>query len=84
MSNNTVQSITKKLLLPLGILVGGSIIFGAASQASAEDVNAGPIWNNDHARDICPQACSSVGLEWNGNRYTNDPGRNSVCGCVAR
>lgn len=35
MSNNSVQSITKKLLLPLGVLiVGGSFILGA-SQALA-------------------------------------------------
>ncbi|BAZ08816.1 Lectin MVL [Calothrix sp. NIES-4071] len=84
MSNNSVQSITKKFLLPLGtFIVGGSMILGA-SQAFAGDVNAGPIWNNNHARQRCPQVCNSVGLRWTGGWYTNDPGRNSVCDCVGR
>lgn len=83
MSKNSAQSLTKKLLLPLGALViSSSAILGIASQASAGDVKAGPIWNNDHAKQVCPRVCSSVGLRWTGNWYTNDPGKNSVCDCV--
>jgi len=48
------------------------------------DVNAGPIWNNDDAKVKCPRTCDSVGLQWNGNWFTNDPGKNSVCGCVSK
>jgi hypothetical protein len=47
----------------------------------AGDVNAGPIWSNDDAKDKCPRVCRSVGLVWNGNWFTNDPLKNSVCGC---
>ncbi len=81
MSNNSAQSLAKKLLLPLGALVIG---LGISSQAFAGPVKAGPIWNNNHAKRVCPQVCRSVGLRWTGHWYTNNPGKNSVCDCVGR
>ncbi|MBF2063577.1 MAG: mannan-binding lectin [Calothrix sp. C42_A2020_038] len=82
MSNTSSHLMKKKILLPLAaMIIGSSAIFSFASQALAGDVIAGPIWNNEHAKERCPQVCSSVGLRWNGNWYTFDPGKNSVCGC---
>lgn len=75
----------KKILLLLGVMVVGSYaMLGFANQALAGSVNAGPIWNNEHAKQRCPQVCDSVGLKWTGHWYTNDPGKNSVCDCVGR
>lgn len=71
----------KLLLLVASLIIGGSALLGFSNPAFAGDVNAGPIWNNDHAKQVCPRVCDSVGLKWNGNWFTNDPGKNSVCGC---
>ena len=52
-----------------------------ANFANAKDVEAGPIWNNDHAGEVCPNVCRDNYLIWNGNWVTTVPGRMSVCGC---
>lgn len=52
-------------------------------------VEAGPIWNNDHAQSRCPEAAaewneSNPGeARWNGQWSTTVPNEMSVCGCVA-
>ncbi|OYD88246.1 hypothetical protein CDG77_24765 [Nostoc sp. 'Peltigera membranacea cyanobiont' 213] len=85
MSNTSSSLMKNKFLLTLtATVIGGSAIFGFANLASAGDVSAGPIWSNEHAKQVCPQVCSSVGLKWDGNWYTNVPGKNSVCSCVSK
>ena len=72
-----------KSLVLLGLSVttiGTSIILGAATQASAKDVKAGPIWNNEDAQIKCPVAAAAVGGEWNGQWRTTIWGKESVCG----
>lgn len=44
------------------------------------DIEAGPIWNNDDAKQKCPDACTEHG-GWNGQWTTTIPGQMSVCGC---
>jgi hypothetical protein len=51
-----------------------------AAPALAEDVNAGPIWNNEDAQTKCPAAAAAVHGDWNGNWKTTIPGQMSVCG----
>lgn len=46
------------------------------------DVPAGPIWNNDDAKEKCPIVCASYGGEWNGQWKTVVPSKMSVCGCT--
>lgn len=46
------------------------------------DVLAGPIWNNDDAKLICPAICASYGGTWNGAWTTVIEGAMSVCGCT--
>ena len=46
------------------------------------DVPAGPIWNNDDAKEKCPTACASHLGEWNGQWTTVVEGKMSVCGCT--
>jgi hypothetical protein len=48
------------------------------------DVLAGPIWNQDDAKEKCPIVCASYGGEWNGQWTTPDEtfGKMSVCGCI--
>lgn len=62
---------------------------GAQSSAKAEsfDVEAGPIWDNDHARKRCPEVLAewmkaNPGKEaqWTGNWATTVEGEMSVCG----
>ena len=33
----------------------------------AIDIEAGPLWNNDHAREVCPQLCSANDRAWTGH-----------------
>jgi len=48
------------------------------------DIQAGPIWNNQEAQSVCPTTCGNVGLAWNGQWKTTQPGVMSVCGCVPK
>lgn len=49
---------------------------------ASQDVNAGPIWNNDDAKAKCPGVCQATKGVWNGNWTTTVPGQMSVCGCA--
>lgn len=50
---------------------------------STWDVKAGPIWNNDEAKTICPNVCSNNhGGVWNDQWRTIEAGTESVCGCT--
>ncbi|HNN51314.1 MAG TPA: RICIN domain-containing protein [Pseudomonadota bacterium] len=44
------------------------------------DVEAGPIWNNDHAAQRCPAVCQPG--RWTGSWRTTIPGRMSICSCA--
>jgi FtsP/CotA-like multicopper oxidase with cupredoxin domain len=48
-----------------------------------DDTDAGPIWNNDDAKEKCPGVCAAKGdgWEWNGQWTTTVEGQESVCGC---
>ncbi|MCY1511623.1 Mannan-binding protein [compost metagenome] len=48
--------------------------------SSPADVQAGPIFDNTQAAEVCPKVCNSKG-GWNGNWKTTEPGTMSVCGC---
>lgn len=54
------------------------LVAGSSGAALAFDVKAGPIWNNDDAKNKCPPICS--GLRWNGQWTTTVQGKMSVCG----
>ncbi|MBD2448364.1 mannan-binding lectin [Nostoc sp. FACHB-152] len=70
-----------KFLLSLGaVIIGSSAVFGFSSQASALDVKAGPIWNNDDAQIKCPVAAQVYNAQWNGQWVTTVFGQMSVCG----
>ncbi len=51
-----------------------------SGQCRVLDVDAGPLWNEDDARQKCVQTCKDKG-GWNGNWTTTVQGRASVCGC---
>lgn len=48
--------------------------------AQCSDVNAGPIFDNGQAQNICPKVCGKF-YNWNGQWRTTQPGQQSVCGC---
>src|SRR5438094_96943 len=48
--------------------------------AAAEDVNAGPIWNQADANNKCPNVCKPP-AKWNGQWRTTVPNKMSVCSC---
>jgi len=47
----------------------------------SQDINAGPIWNNDDANGKCPNVCSSHQGHWNGQWVTTQIAQQSVCRC---
>lgn len=42
-------------------------------------VEAGPIWSQEHAEQVCPAVCG--GGTWTGSWNTTQPGVMSVCAC---
>jgi hypothetical protein len=81
----------KKLIgTGLGVAMAAAFAYAVSSEAEATpavdttvavDVPAGPIWNNDHAKQVCPAVCTAAGGHWNGNWRTVIWGKSSVCGC---
>jgi FtsP/CotA-like multicopper oxidase with cupredoxin domain len=53
-----------------------------AVATTSQDVNAGPIFNNQEAQQKCPGVCSNTKATWNGQWTTTVPGQMSVCGCL--
>lgn len=49
------------------------------SVAWADDVEAGPIWDQAHAQRRCPEVCRT--RRWTGQWRTTRPGQMSVCQC---
>ncbi|MEX3014138.1 mannan-binding lectin [Gymnodinialimonas hymeniacidonis] len=45
----------------------------------ARAVEAGPIWNQQHANQVCPAIAASQGGEWTGHWWTTIPSEMSVC-----
>jgi Mannan-binding protein/Beta/Gamma crystallin len=80
-TNFTNQSMKKKILLGLSMVaIASSALLSAATPATAKDVGAGPIWNNNDARVKCPAAAAAVNRKWNGQWRTTIHGKASVCG----
>lgn len=52
------------------------------AQGTVARVDAGPIWNNDDARNKCTNACSRINMGWNGDWRTTGSNQ-SECDCVA-
>ena len=51
-----------------------------AGDGPTQNINAGPIWNNDDAKVKCPVAAAAVHGKWGGTWTTTVPGKMSVCG----
>ncbi len=45
------------------------------------DIQAGPIWNQPHAEQICPTICQNNQGTWTGQWRTTVPNQMAVCGC---
>jgi|GEM_PF-2428250 len=45
------------------------------------DAKAGPIWDNNDAKNKCPKVCATFDSQWNGQWTTTIPSQMSVCGC---
>jgi hypothetical protein len=81
-TNFAKQSMKKKILLGLSIVAIASSALLSAAPATAKDVEAGPIWNNNDAKVKCPAAAAAVNRKWNGQWRTTVAGKASVCGLV--
>lgn len=44
-----------------------------------EAIEAGPIWNQGHADQVCPAIAASQGATWTGHWWTTIPNELSVC-----
>ena len=79
-TNNSIQQFFLFILSLVVMLIWSGSLSAAALQNSG-DVEAGPIWNNNDAKQKCPKVCSDVSATWNGNWKTTVWGSMSVCGC---
>jgi hypothetical protein len=50
-------------------------------RVNGRNFNAGPIWNDQHARTVCPAVCASHNRAWKGQWVTTVQGQMSVCTC---
>lgn len=79
--NITSQVFSRALSLAL---VGAVGLFGgeaaAQTQPEVRQVEAGPIWSNANARQVCPRVCAAP-TRWNGQWRTTVQGRMSTCDC---
>lgn len=55
--------------------------FSLFTHAASQDIEAGPLWDNEHAKRTCPLVCDEEDLSWNGNWHTTIWGEMSVCSC---
>ncbi len=69
------------LLFCSSLLVCSSAFVSFSNNAVARDVVAGPIYNNNQAKSICPAVCGSRNWKWTGQWRTTVLGSESVCGC---
>jgi hypothetical protein len=82
-TNFTKQSIVEKILLSLSIVAIASSALLNAAPATAKDVEAGTIWDNNDAKVKCPAAAAAVNRKWNGQWRTTVTRKASVCGLSA-
>lgn len=74
LQNKNLKGDSMKILLALLLTL-------TFSEAYSRDIQAGPIWSNQHAQQVCPRVCSNQGMTWDGNWRTTQWGRMSVCSC---
>lgn len=58
-----------------------AVLLGFPNQANARYYDAGPVWNKQHAKLVCPNVCQQKRLFWDGDWINLILGRASVCGC---
>ncbi len=56
-----------------------SALTAVAAQASTETVEAGPIWNQQHAEQVCPAIAHATNGAWTGQWWTTVWNEMSVC-----
>ncbi|MEJ6392568.1 mannan-binding lectin [Gymnodinialimonas sp. 2305UL16-5] len=59
-------------------LLAAALTLPGASQAQVA-IEAGPIWNQGHADQVCPAIAASRGGSWTGQWWTTIPNEMSVC-----
>ncbi|RCJ38861.1 hypothetical protein A6769_07425 [Nostoc punctiforme NIES-2108] len=78
----TSKKFRKRLLLPFSsLIVCYLVLVGFSGKTFAIDFPAGPISNNNKAKEECPKVCRNHHYHWHGQWKTTVPGRESVCGC---
>ena len=83
-TNFAKQSIQKKILLGLSLVAIASSALLSATPAIADDIIAGPIFNNNDAKAKCTFFAIRGGRKWNGQWRTLNPGKTSLCGLLPR
>lgn len=62
------------------VALAAAAVFLLPNPASAQQAfEAGPIWNQDHANQVCPAVAASHGGTWTGQWWTTVPSEMSVC-----
>jgi len=73
----------RPLIALCALLAACGLALPVLSEPAVTEYEAGPIWNQGHAEQICPKICKAAGREWTGDWRTIETGRNSVCACRA-
>lgn len=57
-------------------------LYEATTCRPPEPVEAGPLWNNNEAQQVCPDVCRDADGKFTGQWRTTIPGQMSVCDCA--
>ncbi len=63
-------------------ILQGKVSSEESNRCWTGDQITGPIWNHEHAQQVCPAVCSNIGGQWTGNWVTVIWGERSVCNCT--
>ncbi|WP_341863934.1 mannan-binding lectin [Gymnodinialimonas sp. 57CJ19] len=61
------------------LLIAATALVSPTLSAAQQAIEAGPIWNQGHADQVCPAVAASHGGTWTGHWWTTVAGQMSVC-----
>ena len=60
-------------------IIAAAALAPTLASAKSFSVEAGPLWNQAHAEQVCPGIAETLGASWTGQWWTTKPSAMSVC-----